>query len=81
MSTSDWEKDLAELEKSFAMLGLNNKASEAYQIRKAGDEQWKVRDPEGYKKDMENMCKAVLGDDWLPAYEAMLREEFPEEFA
>jgi len=30
---------------------------------------------------MENMCKQMFGEKWQIEYEAMLREEFPEEFS
>ena len=39
-----------------------------------------AKDPDGFKKDMEKMCKAMFGDNWEVEYNAMLREEFPEEF-
>jgi hypothetical protein len=81
MSKSDVEKELAELEKSFAILGRDAKAAAGQEIQRVRDEEWKTRDPEGYKKDMEKMCKEMLGENWRPTYEAMLREEFPEEFS
>jgi len=81
MSISDEDKALLDLDKALAMLGPSSKAGVAEQLRKARDDEWKRNDPEGYKADMEQMCKAMFGDDWRPAFEAMMREEFPEEYA
>ena len=76
----DEERDLAELDASFNLLVGNTKAGLAYEEIKRQDGQWKTSDPEGYKKDMEDLCKSVFPDNWEIEYEAMLREEFPEDF-
>jgi hypothetical protein len=79
MGSND-SKDLAELDKSFNLLAGNTKAGLEYEQLKLKDDVWKRTDPEGYKKDMEDMCKSMFGDTWEIEYAAMLREELPEEF-
>jgi hypothetical protein len=79
MSNSDDKKALEDLEKSFMLLTTDPLSQAAYEQRRAQDLRWKERDPEGYKKDMEKMCREMFGDGWQIQYEAMLREEFPEE--
>lgn len=71
---------LAELDKSFQLLSGKIEAGVEYEHRKIQDRLWKETDPEGYKNDMEHMCKAMFGENWRAEYEAMLKEEFPEEF-
>ncbi|MEW6532619.1 MAG: hypothetical protein AB1473_17445 [Thermodesulfobacteriota bacterium] len=80
MATKDDEKSLGELDKGFEMLGLSASARVACEELKARDKLWKQRDPEGFKADLRKMCQDMFGDRWLIEYEAMLREEFPEEF-
>ncbi|MDQ7784521.1 MAG: hypothetical protein RDU20_16670 [Desulfomonilaceae bacterium] len=74
------DKDLEELDKSFSLLSGNTKAGLEYEQLKLKDEAWKQTDPEGFKRDMETMCKTMFRDNWKIEYEAMLREEFPEEY-
>ena len=78
---ADDDKTLAELDKDFSLLTTDPRSEAAYEMMKKRDQDWKEKDPEGYKKDMENMCKEMCGEHWEAEYEALLREEFPEEFA
>lgn len=78
MSAED-DKALAELDKNFDLLTSDPRSEAAYEMMKKRDEEWKQRDPEGYKKDMENMCKDMCGENWEAEYQALLREEFPDE--
>ena len=80
MTQSDDEKILAELNKGFDMLTTDPASEARYEELRGRDEEWKKKDPDGFKKDMEKMCKAMFGDKWEVEYNAMLREEFPEEF-
>ena len=80
MSGYDEKKALEELEKGFRLLVTDPVSEAAHEQLKKRDLEWKERDPEGYKKDMEKMCKKMFGDQWRIEYEAMLQEEFPEEF-
>lgn len=70
---------LKDLDKSFNMLKTDPASEAAYETLKSKDLEWKLNDPDGYKKDMENMCKEMFGDKWEVEYKAMLAEEFPEE--
>ncbi len=82
MSDNEDHKGLDEIEQAFQMMSAHSdKAGVAFEQLKRDDAEWKARDPEGYKKDMEEMCKSMFGDDWEAEYTAMLREEFPEEFS
>lgn len=74
------DENLSEIDEAFTLMNRNPGAEAAYKEANNRDKEWKARDPEGYKKDMENMCKQMFGDKWQIQYEAMLREEFPEEF-
>jgi hypothetical protein len=74
------DKTVDELNKDFDLLLTNPSSAVNLERMKRDSKEWKLKDPVGYKKDMENMCKEMLGDAWLPEYEALLREEFPEEF-
>jgi hypothetical protein len=80
MTQSDDEKIRAELNKGFDMLTTDPASEARYEELKGRDEEWKKKDPGGFKKDMDKMCKAMFGDRWEVEYNAMLREEFPEEF-
>lgn len=80
VSTND-DRALAELDKNFNLLNTDPHSEAAYEMMKKRDTEWKQKDPEGYKKDMETMCKEMCGDNWEPEYQALLREEFPEEYA
>jgi hypothetical protein len=80
MALSEEEKIRAELEKGFGLLTTDPMSEARQEELKARDKDWKKNDPDGYKKDMEKMCKAMFGDAWEVEYDAMLREEFPEEF-
>jgi hypothetical protein len=79
--TADDDKALAELDKNFDLLTTDPRSEAAYGMMKRRDKEWKEEDPEGYKKDMENMCKEMCGDNWEAEYDAFLREEFPEDYA
>lgn len=79
MSQSQEDKELAALEDDFSLLMGDSKKQTAHKELKLRDQEWKERDPEGYKKDMEDMCKAMFGEKWEIEYQAMAREEFPEE--
>jgi hypothetical protein len=79
MSTDD-EKALADLDNSFDLLRRDPLSQAQYETLKKNDVEWKRRDPVGYKKDLEKMCRGMCGDNWEAEYEALLREEFPEEF-
>jgi len=74
------DEDLAEIDEALSLLSSKKGMEAACKEARDRDKQWKERDPEGYKKDMENMCKQMFGEKWQVEYEAMLREEFPEEF-
>jgi hypothetical protein len=80
MSAED-DRALAQLDKDFDLLKTGPRSEAAYEMLKKRDSEWKEQDPEGYKKDMENMCREMCGDKWEAEYVALLREEFPEEFA
>jgi len=79
MPGKDDDKDLAELETSFDFLGARPGAMTATLDHRRQDHEWKKNDPEGYKKDLEQMCKAMCGDKWEAEYQALLSEEFSEE--
>lgn len=74
------DKARQEIDRGFDLLLGNPQAEGAYEIMKNREREWKERDPVGYKKDMEDMCKEMFGERWEVEYQAMLREEFPEEF-
>jgi hypothetical protein len=80
MPKRDDDNSFDELDKGFEMLGRSARARVAYEELKARDKLWKQRDPEGFKADLRKMCQEMFGDTWLVEYEAMLRQEFPEEF-
>jgi hypothetical protein len=73
--------ELAEIDEALSLLNRKKGMEAACKEARDRDKEWKERDPEGYKKDMENMCKQMFGEKWQIEYEAMLREEFPEEFS
>lgn len=75
------DDELAEIDEAINLLNRNRGMEAACKEARDRDKQWKERDPETYKKDMEKMCKQMFGDKWQIEYEAMLREEFPEEFS
>jgi len=72
--------ELDDLEESFHLLSNTSKSKVEYELVKRRDRLWKEKDPVAYKKDMEDMCKAMFGDGWEREYDLLLREEFPEEF-
>ncbi|MBI5571302.1 MAG: hypothetical protein HY914_15265 [Desulfomonile tiedjei] len=76
----DDDKTIKELDKNFELLLTNASGAANLQRMKQDDRIWRVKDPIGYKKDMEDMCRAMFGEAWLVEYEALLRDEFPEEF-
>ncbi|MBM4326801.1 MAG: hypothetical protein FJ118_06515 [Deltaproteobacteria bacterium] len=79
MADKDDERSFGELDKGFEMLELSPPVRLAYEEFKARDKLWKQRDPEGFKADLRKMCQEMFGDTWMVEYEAMLREEFPDE--
>ncbi len=79
MSQAPDDKELAGLEEDFKLLMGDSKGQTAYEGLKLGDKEWKEKDPESYKRDMADMCKAMFGEKWEVEYQAMLLEEFPEE--
>lgn len=80
MTTKDKDKISAEIDDAFNLMTVDALSQGRYERTKTQDREWKKNDPEGYKKDMEKMCRTMFGDGWEIEYEAMLREEFPEEF-
>ena len=79
MSDHSDDTDIKALDDAFGLLGSPAQMKRASEAVGRDDREWKASDPESYKKDMEEMCKAMFGDDWEAQYQAMLREEFPEE--
>lgn len=73
-------KALDDLEKSFRILDSSPEQEFASDMMRKRDEEWKRNDPEAYRKDLERMCKEMFGDNWEVEYQAMLREEFPEQY-
>ncbi len=81
MSDSDKKQSMEELDKAFDLLSKRPVTrTPGHTVALRDDKEWKLTDPEGYKKDMQAMCKEMFGDNWQVEYEAMLKEEFPEEF-
>lgn len=80
MGKSNDDKTMAELDEAFNLLTSTPKEQAEYEKHQAEQLNWKMTDPEGYKKDMEQMCRDMFGDKWEVEYQALLREEFPEEF-
>lgn len=78
--SKDEDKEIEDLDDTFTFLTGNPKAQPVYRQAKDRDQEWKQRNPAGYKRDMELLCRRVCGENWKAEYEAMLREEFPEEF-
>jgi hypothetical protein len=81
MTDNDERKDIAEIDEALALLARPSLTDPRRSELRREKEEWKATDPEGYKKDMEKMCKDMFGDTWQSEYESMLREEFPEDFA
>jgi len=79
MTVSDDEKALAEIDEGFQMLGREVSLEMARRHSIDAKENWKTNDPESFKKDMEEMCRKIFGDQWRAEYDLMLKEEFPEE--
>ena len=79
MTSPDDEKILAQIDEGFSLLGEKASLEVARRDFFAAKEDWKAKDPEGYKKDMEEMCKKIFGDRWQTEYELMLKEEFPQD--
>jgi hypothetical protein len=78
MSQAPDEKELAQLDEDFKLLLADAKGRAAHDGLKLRDKEWKEKDPESYKQDMADMCKAMFGERWEVEYKAMLLEEFPE---
>lgn len=74
----DEDRGSSDIDKSFQLLAAGSKIRVEQEEHKIRDSAWKAADPEGYKKDMEHMCKEMFGDRWQVEYEAMVREEFPD---
>jgi len=81
MAEHDEDKSIAEIDKAFNLMTVDPLSQAFHEKAKAKDRDWKNSDPESYKKELEKMCRTMFGDQWEIEYEAMLREEFPEEFA
>lgn len=79
MSHTPDDKELAQLDEDFKLLLGDSKGQTAYEGLKLRDQEWKEKDPESYKQDMADMCKAMFGEKWEVEYKAMLLEEFPED--
>ncbi len=79
MASSDEDRSIADLDKSFNLLTTTPEEQAAYEEHQDKEVEWKTTDPKGYKKDMEKMCREMFGDKWKMEYEAMLAEEFPED--
>lgn len=79
MSDYDEKKTIADLDKAFDLLTVDPLSEAQHQRMKLKDEDWKRTNPESYKQDMKKMCQEMFGDRWELEYDAMLREEFPDE--
>ncbi len=80
MTHSEDDSPLGLLDQSLDMLTRRGRCLEAHREIKQRDLEWKITDPVGYKKDLEEMCRKIFGDQWEAQYQLLLREEFPEEF-
>ncbi|MEW6351420.1 MAG: hypothetical protein AB1646_20395 [Thermodesulfobacteriota bacterium] len=79
MTHSENDSPLGALEQSLNMLTRRGQCLEAFKEIKARDLEWKTTDPGAYKKDLEEMCRKIFGDQWEAQYRILLREEFPGE--
>ena len=79
MSNREDDVQNKELDEAFDLLGTPAQMKRAHEIVGRNDKEWKTSDPESYKKDMEEMCKAMFGENWQTEYELMVKEEFSEE--
>jgi hypothetical protein len=79
MTVSDDEKWAAQIDEAFNLVGKPTALEVARREFLSVKENWKTGEPESFKKDMEEMCKKIFGDEWEAEYQAMLKEEFPEE--
>jgi hypothetical protein len=79
MSNKGDEAGIKELDEVFDLLGTPAQMRRVHEVVRPDDKEWKNKDPESYKKDMEEMCKAMFGENWKAEYELMIKEEFPEE--
>ncbi len=80
MKHSEDDSPLDLLEQSLNMLTRRGRCLEAHKEIRERDLGWKTTDPAGYKKDLEEMCRKIFGDQWEAEYLILLQEEFPEEF-
>lgn len=78
MTLSDDEKFTAEIDEGFKILSEGTSIEAARREFISSKQSWKDNDPDSFKKDMEEMCKKIFGDQWEAEYQAMLQEEFPE---
>ena len=79
MSNKDDDTGMKEIDEAFNLLGTPAQMKRVHEVVRRNDKEWKTKDPESYKKDMEEMCKAMFGKNWKAEYELMIKEEFPEE--
>ena len=79
MTAQDDENISAEIDEALGMLGRPTSIEVARRDFTAAKQDWKTKDPESYKKDMEEMCRKIFGDNWEVEYQLMLKEEFPED--
>jgi hypothetical protein len=80
MSDDTPDTSLDEINEAFQLMGRDPLTEFTRREFKQKEQEWKEQDPEGYKKDMEKMCREMFGDKWEVEYQAMLREEFPNEY-
>jgi hypothetical protein len=73
-------KNPDDLDEAFRLLTSPAAKNTEHEMFKQSEDVWKATDPDSYKQDMEKMCRDMFGDNWKIEYEAMLREEFPEEY-
>jgi hypothetical protein len=69
-----------DLDEAFRLLTDPAAKNMDYESLKRNDRKWKETDPDSYKKDMEQMCRDMFGENWKVQYEAMLKEEFPDDY-
>jgi hypothetical protein len=79
MTLSKDGKSFDDIDEGFRMLSEKTSLEASRRDFIEVKQDWKTKDPEGYKKDMEEMCKKIFGDQWQFEYELMLKEEFPED--
>jgi hypothetical protein len=78
MTISDDEKLAAEIDEGLKILGQGSSIEVVRREFRSVKQKWKESDPDSFKQDMEEMCKKIFGDQWEGEYQAMLKEEFPD---